>query len=83
MAKPIRAICGDNVANTCKPIWGLDKEGELRGVWRDLGLPGLWFMTGSLQLARFHSQHVALQIKAQEENVFGERYSIGIDEESE
>ncbi|KAJ7250746.1 hypothetical protein C8J57DRAFT_679664 [Mycena rebaudengoi] len=70
----MRKICGDVIDN-CEQIWGLDSEGELRGAWRDLGISGLWYMTGNYALARFHSLHVALQIKAMEEQVFGERYS--------
>ncbi|KAJ6502848.1 hypothetical protein C8R47DRAFT_1007901 [Mycena vitilis] len=72
----VRKICGDAVGDKCKPIWGLNAEGEINGAWRDLGVPGLWYMLGNLALCRFHSKHVALQIKAMEEGVFGERYSL-------
>ncbi|KZT09319.1 FAD/NAD-binding domain-containing protein [Laetiporus sulphureus 93-53] len=72
----IRSVCGDEVADTCNPIWGLDQEGEIQGVWRDLGVPGLWYMMGPLQMARFFSKLMALQIKATEEGIFGTRYSI-------
>ncbi|KAJ6600169.1 hypothetical protein B0H10DRAFT_2230969 [Mycena sp. CBHHK59/15] len=75
--KGVRKICGDEVGDKCKQIWGLDEEGEINGAWRDLGVPGLWYMIGNLALCRFHSKHVALQIKAMEEKVFGERYSNG------
>lgn len=44
----LRKICGEIVAQKCKPIWGLDKEGEVSGVWRDLGVKGLWYMVGTL-----------------------------------
>ncbi|KAJ6566754.1 hypothetical protein B0H19DRAFT_1138526 [Mycena capillaripes] len=71
----VRKLCGDAVGDKCKPIWGLNKEGEINGAWRDLGVPGLWYMIGNLALCRFHSKHVALQIKAMEEGVFEERYS--------
>ncbi|KAJ7168902.1 hypothetical protein C8R46DRAFT_1163015 [Mycena filopes] len=71
----VRKICGDAVGDKCKPIWGLNDEGEIKGAWGDLGVPGLWYMIGNLALCRFHSKHVALQIKAMEEGVFGERYS--------
>ena len=30
----------------CKPIWGLNKEGEINGAWRDTGVKGLWYMAG-------------------------------------
>ncbi|KAJ7135908.1 hypothetical protein C8R44DRAFT_769283 [Mycena epipterygia] len=72
----IRKVCGDKLADQCKPIWGLDEEGEVQGCWRDLGIPGLWYMMGNLAYCRFHSKHVALQIKAMEEGIFGERYSL-------
>ncbi|KAJ7068507.1 hypothetical protein C8F01DRAFT_1247008 [Mycena amicta] len=72
----IRKVCGDNIADKCKPIWGLDAEGEIQGCWRDLGIPGLWYMMGNLAYCRFHSKHVALQIKAMEEKIFGPRYSL-------
>ncbi|KAF7378261.1 Flavin-containing monooxygenase [Mycena sanguinolenta] len=70
----VRKVCGDAVGDKCKPIWGLNEEGEINGAWRDLGVPGLWYMIGNLALCRFHSKHVALQIKAIEEGVFGARY---------
>ncbi|KAJ7648069.1 hypothetical protein FB45DRAFT_895162 [Roridomyces roridus] len=72
----IRRVCGDVVADQCKPLWGLNEEGEIHGIYRDVGIPGLWYMTGNLALSRFHSKHVALQIKAMEEGQFGERYSL-------
>ncbi|KAJ7904759.1 hypothetical protein B0H14DRAFT_2664275 [Mycena olivaceomarginata] len=72
----IRKVCGDELTDRCKPIWGLDADGEIQGCWRDLGVPGLWYMMGNLAYCRFHSKHVALQIKAMEEGVFGKRYSL-------
>ncbi|KAF7368295.1 Flavin-containing monooxygenase [Mycena venus] len=71
----VRKVCGDAVGDKCKKIWGLNEEGEINGAWRDLGVPGLWYMIGNLALCRFHSKHVALQIKAMEEGLLGERYS--------
>ncbi|KAF9270756.1 FAD/NAD(P)-binding domain-containing protein [Marasmius fiardii PR-910] len=72
----IRKICGDEVGAKCKPIWGLDEEGELQGTFRSLGVPGLWYIMGNLALDRFHTKHAALQIKAMEEGVFGTRYAL-------
>ncbi|KAF9459685.1 hypothetical protein BDZ94DRAFT_1380914 [Collybia nuda] len=73
----IRNVCGEEVVKRCSKIWGLNKEGELNGAWRDMGVKGLWYMMGNLALCRFHSKHVALQIKAIEEGIFnGERYSV-------
>lgn len=55
-----------------KPIWGANSEGEINGVfsYNGLGIPGLWYMFGNLAKCRFHSTHVALQIKAMEEGIW-------------
>ncbi|KAI8969673.1 FAD/NAD-P-binding domain-containing protein [Trametes punicea] len=66
----IQRICGDDVASRITPIWGLDAEGELRTAWRYSGVPNFWFMMGNLAWCRFHSKHLALQIKAQEEGLY-------------
>ncbi|KAI6132858.1 hypothetical protein EV401DRAFT_2221114 [Pisolithus croceorrhizus] len=65
----IREVCGSEIAKQVGPIWGLDNEGELQGVWRRTGQPHLWIGMGSLGRSRFHSLHLALQIKALEEGV--------------
>jgi len=72
----IRKVCGDEVADKIKPLWGLNEEGEINGCYRDLGYQGLWYIMGNLALSRFYSKHIALQIKAMEEGLFGERYSL-------
>ncbi|MGY1773731.1 flavin-containing monooxygenase [Blastococcus sp. SYSU D00813] len=73
MLATARRLFGDEVADRCGPVWGLDDEGELRGVWRRSGHPGLWFMGGNLQMARFYGQFLALQITAIEAGVIGSR----------
>ncbi|KAF8149353.1 FAD/NAD(P)-binding domain-containing protein [Crassisporium funariophilum] len=75
LREQIRRVCGDDVASQCKTLWGMNDEGEINGAWRDVGVPGLWYMMGNLALCRFHSSHVALQIKAMDEGIFGTRYS--------
>ncbi|KAA1476329.1 FAD/NAD(P)-binding domain-containing protein [Dentipellis sp. KUC8613] len=72
----VRPIVGEEVTNKLKPIWGLDRDGEIQVAWRDSGVPNLYFMMGNLALCRFHSKHLALQIKAKEEGIYGERYSL-------
>ncbi|KAG1751338.1 uncharacterized protein EDB91DRAFT_601217 [Suillus paluster] len=77
-----RALLPESLHDKLHPIWGLDKEGELNSVWREVGgrgkegeaLNGIWCMMGNLALCRFHSKHLALQIKSYEEGVFGTRY---------
>ena len=55
-----------------QPVWGVNAEGELNGLYTHhaLGVPGFWYMLGNLAMCRFHSSHVALQIKAMEEGVW-------------
>jgi hypothetical protein len=42
----MRKILGPEAGARLKPIWGLDAEGEIKGAWRDIGLPRLWCMIG-------------------------------------
>ncbi|OCL07499.1 putative flavin-containing monooxygenase [Glonium stellatum] len=57
-------IIGGEAADRLEDFWGLDSEGELRGAYKPLSYPGLWFMGGDCSMARFYSRFVALQIKA-------------------
>jgi hypothetical protein len=45
---PMRKILGPEAGARLKQIWGLDSEGEIKGAWRDIGLPRLWCMIGTL-----------------------------------
>lgn len=69
MRESARQLLGDKVADRCTPVWGLDHEGELRTIWRRSGHDRFWFMGGNLQQARTYSKFLALQIKADEENL--------------
>ncbi|KAH7905557.1 hypothetical protein BJ138DRAFT_1095031 [Hygrophoropsis aurantiaca] len=62
------------LASQVQPIWGLNPEGELNSVTREVGIPGLYCIMGNFALGRFRSKHLALQIKAYEEGLPGERY---------
>jgi putative flavoprotein involved in K+ transport len=66
------------VAERVGRCWGLGSdtagdpgpwEGELRNMWKPTAQPGLWFHGGNLAQSRFHSLHLALQIKARMEGV--------------
>lgn len=70
----IRSIFGDDIANKCNPIWGIDEEGELNSAWKLSGVPNLWLMVGSLQHSRYHSKKLALRIKAIIEGVAKDPY---------
>ncbi|KLO18204.1 FAD/NAD-binding domain-containing protein [Schizopora paradoxa] len=67
-------VAGKEVAARTKPIMDLDAEGEVNTYWRFSGVEGLYHMMGNLALCRFHSKHLALQIKAKEEGIHGKRY---------
>jgi putative flavoprotein involved in K+ transport len=69
MRESARRLFGDEVADRVTPVWGLDRDGELRTMWRRSGHPGLWFMGGNLHQARHYSKMLALQIKAVEEGL--------------
>jgi cation diffusion facilitator CzcD-associated flavoprotein CzcO len=62
----VRRIVGDAIADRIGPVWGFDEEGELAGMWRPTGQPGLWFLGGGLAQCRIFSKVLALQIKARE-----------------
>ena len=42
----IEDVCGPEILSRVKPIWGVNEEGEIRGIWRDCGVPNLWYMLG-------------------------------------
>ncbi|KAK0211151.1 dimethylaniline monooxygenase [Desarmillaria ectypa] len=56
-------------AERMKDVWGLDSEGELKGIYRHSGHPGIYAMGGNLALVRFWSKRLALRIKAQVESL--------------
>jgi putative flavoprotein involved in K+ transport len=62
----VRPILGDEITDGIGPVWGFDEEGELAGMWRPTGQPGLWFLAGGLAQCRIFSKVLALQIKARE-----------------
>jgi len=70
----VTELAGTEVSSRIKTVWGLNAEGELNSCWRFSGVEGLYHMMGNLALCRFHSKHVALQIKAKEEGLHGKRY---------
>ncbi|KAH7104798.1 FAD/NAD-binding domain-containing protein [Auriculariales sp. MPI-PUGE-AT-0066] len=68
-------IFGKDATDKIGPVWGVNAEGEVNGVWRiKSGHPGLYLMQGNLALCRFHSSHMALQIKAIEVGLYSEPY---------
>lgn len=47
----VEQVCGPEVAAKLKPIWDVDEEGEIRGVWRDVGIPNMWNMMGMFEIS--------------------------------
>lgn len=80
--EPMESWVGALISKDCEQrvgrCWGLGSdtamdpgpwEGELRNMWKPTAQEGLWFQGGALFQARFHSLHLALQIKARFENL--------------
>ncbi|KAH7631217.1 hypothetical protein B0T09DRAFT_339383 [Sordaria sp. MPI-SDFR-AT-0083] len=64
-----------DIAARLEGTWGLDAEGEVRGLWkRPLGLENYWVMGGYTQQHRWYSPILALQIKAELEGVLPPAY---------
>ena len=69
--KQVYQMIGEDIG--LEPIWGLDGEGEVRGVWRPTGHPGIWFHGGELQIMRYMGKFLALQVAAE---VLGVRLAV-------
>ncbi|KAF3764155.1 hypothetical protein M406DRAFT_71282 [Cryphonectria parasitica EP155] len=64
-----------DVAARRDAIWGVDKEGELRGVFkRNLRMENYWIFGGTTAMHRYYSWPLALQIKAAVEGILPEAY---------
>ncbi|KAJ7684497.1 FAD/NAD-P-binding domain-containing protein [Mycena polygramma] len=60
----MRGVFGDAIIDQTDPVWGVDDEGELRGVYRPSGYPNLWFTGGEFYTSRVRPKQLALEIKA-------------------
>lgn len=69
MRTQTRVIFGDHVADRVEDVWGFDREGEVRTIWRRSGHPGFWYMGTNFAYCRYFSRIVALQIKAIQEGI--------------
>jgi len=64
MQEGVRALLGDTAAERVGPIWGLDQDEQMCGMWRRTGQDHLWIMGGALIEARLHSRFMAIEIRA-------------------
>ncbi|KAL1885670.1 hypothetical protein Plec18167_001165 [Paecilomyces lecythidis] len=63
------------IAARLDATWGVDSEGEIRGMWkRHLRIDNYWIMGGHTQQHRWHSRTLALQIKAALEGILPPPY---------
>lgn len=63
------------IAARVDATWGVDSEGEIRGMWkRHPRLENYWIMGGFTQQHRWYSRVLALQIKAELEGILPEAY---------
>lgn len=72
----VRSILGEEFAEKCGPIWGIDEEGEFKTAYRETGVPNLWIMVGYLPYTRFHSRLMALRLKALKEGIGHAPYKV-------
>ena len=64
-----------DVATRLDATWGVDAEGEIRGMWkRHLRMENYWVMGGHLPLQRWNSRALAQQIKASIEGILPPAY---------
>lgn len=64
-----------DIASRIDATWGLDDEGEIRGMWkRHQNADNFWIMGGYTQQHRWHSRTLALQLKAALEGILPPAY---------
>lgn len=64
-ADSVAETLGRDAAGKIKQIWGLDKDLEVNGVARDMGLPHVFSVIGNFMMSRWFSRRVTLQIIAE------------------
>ncbi len=64
----VKPLLGGAAAKIDK-VYGRAPDGEYANTWRPTSQPGLWFATGFVGMARFHSKFPTLAIKAMEEGL--------------
>ncbi|KAL2839732.1 hypothetical protein BJY01DRAFT_250332 [Aspergillus pseudoustus] len=75
-AKKTHTLGPHEIAPRLDPTWGIDEEGEIRGMWkRHPRAENIWIMGGYTQQHRWHSRTLALQIKAALEGILPAAYT--------
>lgn len=66
----------DVIQNDMDATWGVDAEGEVRGLWkRHPNVDNFWILAGGAHQQRWYSKVVALQLKAALEGILPEPYT--------
>lgn len=64
LRESVTSIVGSDTAAYLDDFFGLDAEGEIRGLAKPIGHPGIWYFGGGTAHARFVSRTLAMQIAA-------------------
>ena len=72
----VRITLGQDIADACGPIWGVDEEGEFRSCYKESGVENLWIFAGYLPYTRYHSKRLALRLKALLEGISPSPYKV-------
>ncbi|KXH61080.1 hypothetical protein CNYM01_13113 [Colletotrichum nymphaeae SA-01] len=68
-------IGAEDIARRLEPTWGVDAQGEIRGLWkRHPGVDNLWMFAGGTAQHRWFSKVIALQIKGILEGILPDAY---------
>ncbi|KAL4964487.1 monooxygenase [Aspergillus stella-maris] len=71
----VHILSPQEIASRLDATWGVDAEGEVRGMWkRHANIDNFWIMGGHTQFHRWHSRTLALQIKAALEGILPPAY---------
>ncbi|EJD51236.1 FAD/NAD(P)-binding domain-containing protein [Auricularia subglabra TFB-10046 SS5] len=62
----VRDVFGDELFEQTTDVWGLDGQGEIKGIYRPSGHSAFWYAAGDFGHARFLGRFLALQILAAE-----------------
>ncbi|EJU03919.1 FAD/NADP-binding domain-containing protein [Dacryopinax primogenitus] len=76
MKEGIHKVVGAESAKGLKDIWGLDKEGHVKGVYRDNGVQNLWAAAGPFSFTRYNSKLLAMQIVASHFGLLQDRFDV-------
>ncbi|OBR06352.1 Flavin-containing monooxygenase [Colletotrichum higginsianum IMI 349063] len=76
--KSLPDVLGDGaeaIAGRLEPTWGIDAEGETRGLWkRHPGVDNLWIFSGGTAQHRWFSKVIAQQVKGVLEGILPDAY---------